>query len=323
MRNNNLIFKPHFLIRNRHLQTIASSLINKNEKIVQQNAREMILDAEGVRLLGYYSPQLQRQSKGLVLLLHGWLGDANANYIVYMGDYLYKRGYSIFRLNLRDHGNSHHLNPGVFRSDRIDEVFNSTIQIAHLEPDRPLYIIGNSLGGNFAIRLVLMHSKKPISNLKHTIVFCPVIDPYNATCKLDNGMWIYLRYFRQKWQRDFMLKQKAYPDLYDFSPEIAAKTCYEMTDVFAKRNSHFTDAIAYFNAYTITPEMMRVLISPITIIPAEDDPIIPISDFYNFSDLSLNLQIYIQAFGGHVGFIDIFPFKLWACEAVYYILNNQ
>jgi predicted alpha/beta-fold hydrolase len=319
-----LIFHPHPLIRNRHLQTIAPKMYRNKGTALRQAAREMILDTgEEVRLQGYYSPQAEGPSKGVVLLLHGWLGSANSNYVVAIGEHLYRRGYSIFRLNLRDHGNTHHLNPDIFRSDRLDEVFVATQRIAQLESDRPLHIIGHSLGGNFALRLAWRHSQTPLPNLGHTITFCPVLDPYHTTLSMDNGSFVYLAYFRRKWRRGLRKKQAAFPARYDFSAEIAAPTCLAMTETFVRRYSPYPDARAYFDTYTITPEMLANTQTPITIVTAADDPVVPVSDFHAFCGLTPNLQVHIQPHGGHVGFIDIFPFRLWVCEATHTILENR
>ena len=78
------------------------------------SAREMILDAgEGIRLLGFHSPQPDKRAKGLVILLHGWEGSSDSTYILRAGRCLYRHGYDVFRLNYRDHGESHHLNEGL------------------------------------------------------------------------------------------------------------------------------------------------------------------------------------------------------------------
>jgi predicted alpha/beta-fold hydrolase len=50
--------------------------------------------------------------------------------------------------------------------------------------------------------------------------------------------------------------------------------------------------------------------TPTTIITAEDDPIIPIKDFY---DLKFNkhIQLIIHSYGGHNGFITGFKLRSW------------
>lgn len=322
-KNPNLIFRPHPLIRNPHLQTLLASVPEPKGSVLYRTAREMMLDAgEGIRLQGYYSPQAGNRSKGLVLLLHGWLGSATSNYVLTIGEYLYRRGYTIFRLNLRDHGDTHHLNPAPFRGDLLDETFAATRQIAQLEAGRPFHLVGASLGGNFALRLAWRHCDAPLPNLAHTVAICPVLDPYHATLAIDRGWWLYLNYFRRKWREALQNKQAAFPDRYDFTGEIAASSCLEMTEIFVQRHSPYSDARAYFKSYGLTPEKLASLQTPTTIIAAVDDPIIPISDFYALADVSPRVQLYLQPYGGHVGFVDILPFRRWIGEAVLTVLEG-
>ena len=110
-------FRPAPCLRNGHLQTIlgSSSFRAWGKNPMCDAARERIIKTPGdVRLLGFYSPQIYTKSKGLVVLLHGWEGSVASTYILCTGNALYGRGYDIFRLNFRDHGDSHHLNQGIF-----------------------------------------------------------------------------------------------------------------------------------------------------------------------------------------------------------------
>ena len=326
LNHSNLTFTPHPLVRNCHFQTIVASLYSRKGRTMQQAAQEMILDAgTGVRLQGYYSPQPKGDSKGVTLLLHGWLGSANSNYVLTIGEYLYRRGYAIFRLNLRDHGDTHQLNPAPFRGDLLDEVVAATRQIAQLEADGPLHLIGASLGGNFALRLAWRHAQSPLPNLEHTVAICPVLNPHHTTLQLDQGYWLYLAYFRRKWRRSMQQKQTLFPHLHDFSAEISASTCLEMTEIFVRNHSPYPDALTYFKQYTVTPAMMAILRSPTTVLPAVDDPIVPIADFRPLAELeSTNslLRLRVQPYGGHVGFIDILPLRFWLGEAVLTILES-
>jgi predicted alpha/beta-fold hydrolase len=322
-KNPNLTFRPHLLVRNRHLQTILTSIPETRGKVLHQTAREIMLPAgEDIRLQGYYSPQAKNRAKGLVLLLHGWLGSANSNYVLTIGEYLYRQGYAIFRLNLRDHGDTHHLNVGPFRGDLLEETFAAAQEIAKMEASRPLHLVGASLGGNFALRLAWWHGQTPLPNLAHTVAICPVLDPYHATLTIDSGWWLYLSYFRSKWRQAMEKKQAAFPHRYDFSGEIAASSCLEMTEVFVRHHSPYPDARTYFKSYGVTSEMLASLQTPTTIIAAVDDPIIPISDFYALTDLSSYVQLHLQPYGGHVGFVDILPFRRWLGEAVLTVLEG-
>jgi hypothetical protein len=97
----------------------------------------------------------------------------------------------------------------------------------------------------------------------------------------------------------------------------------EMTEIFVRRNSPYADAKTYLDAYAVTPEMMKALSSPVAAIPAADDPVIPIADFYELRDLTPNMRVHLQPHGGHVGFVELFPFRLWGCAAVDTILNHH
>lgn len=322
--NPRLTFRPHRLARNPHLQTIVSSMYHDQNPSFRQTDREMILDAgQGIRLQGFYSPRPEGESKGLVLLLHGWLGNAQAPYILTIAEYLYRRDYAVFRLNMRDHGNTHHLNPGMFRADRLAELFTATQAIAQLEAHSPLHIVGASLGGNVALRLAWRHSQTPLPTLAQTIAICPAVNPYGTTLALDTGFPLYLVYFRRKWRRALRRKQAAFPDRYDFSLELAASTCMAMTRAFVRRYSPYPDAMAYFDSYAVTPAMMAELSSPVTMLAAADDPIIPVQDLEAFPGCSPYLQLYIQPYGGHVGFIDLFPLRPWSGPAILTLLQRE
>lgn len=319
-----LAFQPHPLVRNRHFQTIMSILSRplRNGTSVCSAAEELILSANDVRLQGFYSPQMKRPSRGLVLVLHGWLGHAASSYVINIADCLYRCGYSVFRLNLRDHGDTYYLNPGLLYDDLLAETCAAAQQIAQLEGNRPFFVVGASMGGNFALRLTLCHDQPPIPNLAHTVVINPVINLYNATLNLDEASKLYRVYFRHRWRKFMSRKMETCPSLIDWSAILTARSLMEMTERFARYCTSYPDLMSYFADHTITPEMMLGLRSRVTMIAAADDPLIPVSDITPFQNLNSRLQVHIQPYGGHIGFIDIFPFRKWAAEAVRFVLEN-
>ena len=113
-----------------------------NDNILITGNEHRILDAgEGVRLQGFLS-RCEGSSRGLVILLHGWEGSANSAYIVSTGRYLYDRGFDVFRLNLRDHGDSHHLNEGLFYGTLIEESHEGVRAAAAMSRSGSAFLIG-------------------------------------------------------------------------------------------------------------------------------------------------------------------------------------
>ena len=174
-------FRPAPYLRNGHLQTILASSPFRawGKNPLCDAAREMIMTTSGgIRLLGFYSSQTSKKSKGLVVLLHGWEGSVASTYILCTGNALYGRGYDIFRLNFRDHGDSHHLNQGIFYAVLLEEVFQAVHQLCRSVEQKPVFLTGFSLGGNFALRIARKMLQTPIANLYHDDPIIPVADFY-------------------------------------------------------------------------------------------------------------------------------------------------
>ncbi len=306
-------FSPSLLSRNRHIQTTFASLhlraAGKNEMVAA--AKESIIPAsDGARLLGYYSRQAKGKSAGTIILLHGWEGSSDSTYMQTTGRFFYRLGYDVFRLNLRDHGNSHCLNEGIFHGALTKETVAAIGEIAAKQPDIPCYLIGFSLGGNFALRVALNQSNRPIFNLKKVFAISPAIDPYKATLAIDNGPAVYRRYFMAKWKRSLKIKQQCFPALYNFDSLFRHTHLLPLTEAVMAWYPEFADYRQYFSLYTLTGDALSFLSMPAFIFMAEDDPAVPVEDFYNLPDNPF-LHLSIQPHGGHCGFIDPFPFGCW------------
>ena len=306
------IFNPPFYLRNTFAQTLLAGIRMRNwgKNPMLDIAREVILNPiEAVRLQGFYSKQSNGQSKGLVILLHGWEGSVNSAYILSTGRFLFNNGFSVFRLNYRDHGDTHHLNPGLFYAVLLDEVFNAVRQVSEYEKELPFYLAGFSMGGNFALRIVRKCIESPIDNLAQVMSVSPVLDPEKSTYAIDD-VSLLRKYFREKWQRSLIKKQTCFPELYDFSDVLRLETIMEMTDLMLERYSDYESASDYFSHYAVLNDALADINVPTTIITAQDDPIIPVDDFY---DLKLNslTELIVHRYGGHNGFLETVSGKAW------------
>ena len=310
-------FKPAWYLRNGHVQTILASshfrAWGKNR--MRRAAREVVLTTDdGTRLLGQYSGHNSGNALGDVVLLHGWEGSADSTYIVCTGNALYEKGYNIFRLNFRDHGDSHHLNEGIFYAVLLEEVFQAVREMCRRAKNRPVFLIGFSLGGNFALRIARRMKLNPIDNLRHVAAISPVLNPASSTARVDQFPFI-RNYFLKKWLQSLRKKQRLFPDRYDFTQVQPLGSVLAVTEYLLKRFSDFQSAREYFSEYTLLNDSLRELPVETTIITAADDPIIPVEDFHQL-ELNELTRLSIHAFGGHNGFIDGIFFKSWYEDAL-------
>jgi predicted alpha/beta-fold hydrolase len=304
-------FKPLFFFRNAHFQSImASSRLRLPRKnAMAENSREIIIETpSGSKLQAFVSSP--PDAKGLIIFLHGWEGSASSAYILASGDYFYRRGYGVCRLNLRDHGESHHLNEGLFHGALLQETFEAVAQLSKQGQGKPVYLIGFSLGGNYALRIAIQHSLQPIANLKHVFAISPPLDPHKTTLAIDNGYGFYRRYFLKKWKRSLIKKQKLFPHKYDFADMLEAQTCIELTAKMMKYFPELKSYRDYFRLYTLKNEAFQNLKIPVLVFIAKDDPVIPYEDFETLEENDY-LKISRQTYGGHCGFIDLFPARCW------------
>jgi predicted alpha/beta-fold hydrolase len=299
-------------MRSAHVQTIlaSSKFRARGQNPMRNAARKEIIDTDdGIRLLGYYSAQSTGAAKGLVILLHGWEGSSDSTYVLRTGKALYQNGYNIFRLNFRDHGESHHLNQGIFYAVLLEEVFQGVRQAARYADTLPVFLVGFSLGGNFALRILRRAIDEPVENLRHTVSISPVLDPQKSTTRIDRYP-IIKSYFLKKWRTSLDKKQRLFPDIYDFCNTFTHKTLQEVTDALLAEHSDYGSSAEYFKAYSVLNDALKNISVPTTIIAAADDPIIPIEDFHNLDTNDLT-NLVIQPYGGHNGFLTGWSLQSW------------
>ncbi len=319
-------FLPPPLLRNPHVQSVLASTALRKIRIKPRcrpllaASKTVILECgNGVQLLGEYSPQATR-SKGLVILIHGWEGSSNSTYMLSSGSALYNAGYDIFRLNLRDHGPSHHLNRELFNSTRLDEVVAAVAAIQRIYPHDWNFLAGFSLGGNFALRIATKAAEAGLS-LDKTIGICPVLNPIRTMKALEEGWWVYEKYFVRKWKRSLRKKLELYPEL-GYQEELPGfNSLRGMNSYFVPNHTPFSDTQDYLNAYALTGDRLTGLDSPAHIIAADDDPIILSEDLVHLAQSPM-LNIEKPRFGGHCGFVSNYRLDSWIDQRLLDLIND-
>jgi predicted alpha/beta-fold hydrolase len=313
-------FNPPVGLRHRHVQSLLAGwplrhrwLRHRATALLAAAVDEIVDCGAGVRLLGHFSGHPDG-SKGLAILLHGWEGSANASYVLSAGASLYEAGFDVFRLNFRDHGGTFALNRDLFHSCRIDEVVGAVARIAVRHAAPRVFLVGHSLGGNFALRVAARAPAAGIG-LNKVVAVCPVLRPASTMRALEEGLWVYREYFLRRWRRSLLAKAVCFPDLYDFGNLRQLPTLTATTEYFATRYASFPDLDSYLNGYAITGDVLASLSVPARLIAAADDPVIPVEDLANLA-VTPALKIDVFPHGGHCAFLDDYRLRSWLDGAV-------
>lgn len=303
-------YQPPRWLRNPHVQSMLASSkvrLRRGQSLLAASAAsttELILDGgDGVRLQAWHSRASGRDTaRGVALLLHGWEGSAESSYMRMTAARMLENGFDVVRLNFRDHGNTHHLNPGIFHSCRIDEVVQAAGDIARRFPHLPLVAAGYSLGGNFVLRLAL-HAPAAGVPLRHVASVCPVLDPAVTMESIENGPAMYDWYFHRKWTGSLRRKRALFPELADCDDRVLNLDIRALTGWLVERHTDFGSLQAYFDGYSIAGERLAGLQVPADILMAQDDPVIPFATFSHWQ-LPTTARLEIAPWGGHCGFLE-------------------
>lgn len=311
-------FEPPFGLRNPHVQTIFSSVGPRRTKARRSFYKHALLQqkiilecGEGVRLAGVLNlaNPLQAADK-MAVLIHGWEGSQDSSYMLSMASRLLDEGIDVFRLNMRDHGETHELNEGMFNSTLVDEVIGAIADLQVKHPRTQTHLIGFSLGGNFSLRVAALAEAHKV-NLQSVIAFCPVVHAKGSNTVLNQPKnWVYGQYFVRKWKRSLRKKLQYFPD-YGFADQLdSMKNLNQMNEHLVPQYTDFKNLNDYFDAYAIDGEALANTVCPCYLHFAQDDMIIPV-DGANLLAANPNLHITITEHGGHCGFIKNWKFDSW------------
>jgi predicted alpha/beta-fold hydrolase len=312
------VFAPRWPWGNRHFQSVLPGILprfrlRRRAAPLLAASRELILDCgDGVRLQALHA-RPRGQPAGSAILLHGWEGSADSYYVLAMATHLFNAGVEVVRLNLRDHGETHHLNEGIFHSCRLDEAIGA---VAALAPGlaAPPWLVGFSLGGNFMLRIAASEDAR-VPALRSVVAVSPVLHPDNAMLAMERGWQLYQRYFVRKWSRSLRRKRALWPATAVDDAFFRLRDLRGMTAAMVAGHTQFADIGAYLDGYAITGSRLATLRVPATILAALDDPIIPADDLQRLAP-SAYLKVVAVPSGGHMGFM-IHPWReSWVIDFV-------
>ncbi|MCR6686010.1 alpha/beta fold hydrolase [Pseudoxanthomonas sp.] len=303
-------YQPPRLLRNPHLQSVlGSSGLRQRRGLRALHAagaqtREYILDGgQGARLQGWHSRVPGSPPRAMALLLHGWEGSAESGYMRLTAARLLAQGFEVFRLNFRDHGDTHHLNEDLFHSNRLDELVHAAADMVARLRVRDLVVAGYSLGGNHALRLGLRAQLAGLP-LRRIAAVCPLVDPSTTMVHMErHAPQFYDWYFRRKWRSSLLRKRELFPERHTYDDATLALDMRGLIGWLAQRHAGFADVEDYFDSYSIAGGRLAALQVPAHILMALDDPVIPFDDFRQWQ-LPAGARLEVARWGGHCAFVE-------------------
>lgn len=303
-------YHPRIFLKNKHINTIASSLLRK--VIVSPFIRKRLKTKDDDFLDIDF---LEGGNNKIAILCHGLEGSSSSKYILGTSKLLYNHNYDIAALNYRSCSGVMNNNIRTYHSGETEDLH--TI-INHVLPFyEEVFVVGFSLGGNIVLKyagdgVYSIHQK-----IKAFISVSVPIDLYGSSMELSkfkNNM--YSKHFLKSLLKKAKIKQQKYPSEIELDKLNKVKSLKDFDNCFTSVVHGFSDAIDYYSKCS-SKQFLYNIKTPTLIINAWDDPFLSES-CYPISEAKKNtfLSLIMPKYGGHVGFFKYKSEFYWNEEQI-------
>lgn len=302
-----------------HLATIVPHLLRNTEPSGYFRERISLPDGDFLDL-DHSTPQLG-PSKPHFLLLHGLEGNSRSGYIVSVGQFLRRMGYSFTAINYRGCGGDPNLLPRFYHSGATEDV---AATVNHLKSNGidQLVLIGFSLGGNQCLKFMgeLNNRWADFEDIvKSGIAFSVPLDLATCSDKISEpGNLIYERRFIKSLSNKVLTKHLLMPNEQGLNPEklSAIKTLRDFDNWYTAPLHGYPDAATYYAANS-SKDFLRHINKPSLLVQSDNDPFLTDEvKLVRYEKASL-LQVITTRSGGHCGWL-----KTNANNGSYYWFND-
>ncbi len=301
-------FKPHPLLRNAHLQTIAGRYLagpTPPKKVILHKVQ--CPDGDMLALLENRANR-KAPFKKVAVLMHGLAGDAESPYMLRMAARYLTRGWTVFRMNHRGCGAGAGLAKNTYHSGKSDDVAFTLDQITKLYPSTPLVAVGFSLSGNALLKLLGEGKDEYPNNLKGAISVTPPVNLSLCAAELKRpSRRIYDYRFVRQLKEVTLARQKQFPDFPNFEFP-ANTTVWDFDEICTAPLHGYRSAEDYYQKCS-AKQFLGNIVTPTVIIASDDDPFVPMASFRDAQE-NKNVKLHFTRGGGHMGFISAQPTPL-------------
>ncbi|MFN0197007.1 MAG: YheT family hydrolase [Planctomycetaceae bacterium] len=297
-----IAFAPHPLFRGGHVQTVAGMYLPSKYVPEPSTPHRVTLPDGDVIVLHENIPANWSPTQPVVLLMHGLAGCHQSPYLLRIARKLNDRGYRTFRMDLRGCGAGAGLARLPYHAGRSDDALRCVEYLAQQAPGSPLAVVGFSLSGNVALKLVGEDPKKVQGLVCCAVAVNPPIDLAGCVSRLSSPINRYYdRFFTKQLHRQILWIAAKVADAPVIPFKRPPRGLWEFDEYFTAPVSGYENAAHYYRDCSAAQFLSRVQI-PTMILTSADDPLVPISSFTS-AELSSAVELRIAESGGHLGYI--------------------
>lgn len=298
----------HPLLRNPHLQTIASHYW-KRPRAAQPIERRILETETGVRVL--VESQRPPAAAGEIVMVHGLEGSGEAGYIESLAAAALHAGFAAHRFHMRTCGGTERLSHTLYHAGLTGDLA-AVLRIFRREGRPPAFVVGFSLGGNVALKLA-GELGDSASDLMRGV--CGVSAPLDlGACARriaapDNRLY-QLRFVRKMRRRLVSTGRYQAANLAGLNSVIA------IDDRITAPSFGLGTADNYYRTQSAIEYVDRIRV-PTLLIQAKDDTFVPWRILEHPAVRgNPNIQVVLTEHGGHLGFLARGGNRFWLDSAI-------
>ncbi|MBZ2189099.1 hydrolase [Alcanivorax sp. JB21] len=299
-------FRPHPLLRSRHLQTVWGPLWRNHPPLQQRQEKLALRDGDHLWLT--WAGPTPRQGRPIVLILHGLSGCYDSHYARGLQTCLAAQSVTSVVMNARGTAHRHNDRACIYHAGETADLHDVISDLRTRNPGGVILPVGYSLGGS---RLLNYLADTPARCIPAAVAVSVPLQLALCSAQLDRGV---ARVYRNRLLRELLQQLDAKKThLRQVAPAQArrlealghldgVRTFRDFDDYIVAPLHGFAGADDYYDRCSAGPRLTAVR-TPTLLIHATDDPfmtpaVVPTSD-----TVSQAVQLEISPHGGHVGFV--------------------
>lgn len=287
-------FIPPWWLKNKHIQSIYASVVTQRSK-VELNWEEITLPDGDFLDLAWAGPAPTYAP--ILILFHGLEGSVYSHYIQEMLNLFVEKDWRVVVMHYRSCSGRMNRYSHFYNAVNTDDVSHVVDTVAARYPDRPIFGMGFSLGGNLLAHYL---AKVKDSPLRAGIA---ISMPYELGKSADYLVPFYQHVLLRSLKRKILKKLEAGLEMPVTAAELKKiNTLRRMDSVVTAPLYGFDSVDDYYAQASSRPKLDQVQ-HPLLILHAMDDPFVPPDSVPHLDELSDQVALEISEHGGHMGFI--------------------
>jgi predicted alpha/beta-fold hydrolase len=294
-------FRPLPLLGNRHVQTVLAFILTGPSFDHPSRSVPVTLPDGDQIVLHDSVPAAWSNGDPVALVIHGLGGSHRSSHVERQASELLARRVRVVRVDMRTCGAGLALARHIYNAGCSGDLRVAAEEVHSWAPESPIYLVGQSLGGNVALKLAGEAADDPVPSLAGVVAIGPPIDlvACSELIALPRNV-VYERFFLRNLLAHLQQHRRCFPELP--LPRFPQRlTIRQFDDLFTAPSHGFATALDYYrhaSSFFLIPQISV----PTLIVTARDDPFIAVEPFERLR-VPAHIDVHILDHGGHLGFV--------------------